>query len=86
MRRGEGLLIRGVVRQGRTSLAMCPSEATSAIVNDLDHLCVICNALAASVQSHSFEIKSLNHFKLWNLKMSYGRHTYNPPRSSPTTV
>ena len=24
MRRGEGLLVRGVVRQGRTSLALCP--------------------------------------------------------------
>ena len=37
---------------------------------------------AAPVQSQSFEIESLNHFKLWNLKKIYGRRTYGP-RSSP---
>ena len=82
MRHGEGLRIRCFVRQGRTSLAKCPWEVTSVMVNSFDHLCVICNALAASVQSQSFEIELLNHFKLWNLKKIYGRRTYDPEKLS----
>ena len=74
MRCGEGLLIRHVARQGRS--ALCPSEATSVVVNNFNHLCVICNA------SHSFEIESLNHVKLWNLKKIYGRRTYDPEKFS----
>ena len=28
------------------------------------------------MQTQSFEIESLNHFKRWNLKKIYGRRTY----------
>ena len=52
------------------------------MVNNFDHLCVICNALADSVQTQSFEIDSLNRFKPWSRKNIYGRRTYDPEKFS----
>ena len=34
------------------------------------------------MQTQSFEIKSLNQVKLWNLKKIYDRHTYDPEKFS----